>query len=277
MARLYYGSINRDGVRIQYYRTGGEKPPLILLHGLMENALGWNRMPLALEAEYDVVMVDARGHGLSGLDQRGAGLEVQVDDLAALIAQLQLHQPVLIGHSMGAVLSALAAARMPKIVRGVVLIDPPWRDEAEISPAASKERYSPAVREVFERTKRTSLEELIARGKAEYPGWDDSEFMQWAKAKQQFVVESLDTIMIRAFPWYEVMPLVKCPGLFITGDPALSAVITPSLALKIGKVWRSGKIFNIPNAGHNIQRDQFDLVMALITQFLHSVKRWKPK
>jgi pimeloyl-ACP methyl ester carboxylesterase len=267
----------RAGVRVQYYRTGGEKLPLILLQGLMENALGWGRIPLALEAEYDVVMLDARGHGFSGLDERGAGLDVQVEDLTALMDTLQLHQPVLIGHSMGAVVAALTAARMPKIIRGVVLIDPPWRDEAEISPEAGRERYGPAAREVFERTKHTSLEDLIARGRDEHPGWDESEFPQWAKAKQQFAVESLDTIVIRAFPWYEVMPRVKCPGLLITGNPDLSAVITPSLAQKIGKLWSKGKLLYVPGAGHNIQRDQYDLVMKVIIQFLHSLKRWRVK
>jgi len=117
-----------------------KKPPVIMLHGLTDNGLCWNRIPVLLEVEFDVVLMDARGHGLSGLDARGASLDVQADDVSALMDQLELLQPVLIGHSMGAVVAALIAARMPKAVRGVVLIDPPWRDEAEIE-GNGKERY----------------------------------------------------------------------------------------------------------------------------------------
>jgi len=274
LAQLYFGSIDRSGVRIQYYRTGGEKPPVILLHGLTDNALSWNRIPLALEAAYDVVMVDARGHGLSGLDERGAGLDVQSDDLAAIIETLQLIKPVLIGHSMGGALAALTAARMPKVIRAALLIDPPWRDADEIPAEKSKDTYNEAVRDRFWLTKQTGLEQLMANGKAEFPLWDESEFPQWAKAKQQFDLDVLNTLKIRAFPWYEIAPRLQCPGLLITGDPALGAVITPSLAQKFGKLWRKGKIIFVPGAVHNILRDQYDLVMPLLQNFLRSLGRW---
>lgn len=276
MAQLFYGSIQREGVHIQYYRTGGEKPPIIMLHGLTDNALCWNRMPVLLEVEYDIVLVDARGHGLSGLDARGAALDVQADDIAALIEQLELFQPVLIGHSMGAAEAALVAARLPKMVRGAVLIDPPWRDEAEIG-LKVKERYSESVRAGFRQNKETDLETLMAKGRVENPGWDESEFMQWAKAKQQFKLDALDSISIRDFPWYEVMPQVECPGLLITGDPHLGAIITPELAKKINRVWKKGKVVYIPGAGHSIHRDRFGVVMNTVTEFLHRLGKWKPK
>jgi len=276
MAQLFYGSIQREGVRIQYYRTGGEKPPIIMLHGLSDNGLSWNRIPLLLEVEFDVVMVDARGHGISGLDVRGAGLGVQADDITALIEQLNLVHPILIGHSMGGALAALLAARLPKVVRGVVLIDPPWRDEAEIG-GNGKERYAESAREVFQKHKETDLETLIARCRADNPHWDESEFMQWAKAKQQFNPDALNTLVIREYPWHEITQRINCPGLLITGDPALGAVITPLLAEKIKKSWRKGRVLNVAGAGHSIHRDQFMPVMRALNDFLHSLGRWNPK
>ncbi|MBA4400033.1 MAG: hypothetical protein C0396_09245 [Anaerolinea sp.] len=277
MPQLFYGSIMREGVRIQYYRTGGEKPPLILLHGLSDNALSWNRLPMLLEVEYDVVMVDARGHGLSGLDELGAGLDVQADDVAALIEQLNLVKPVLIGHSMGAALAGLVAARLPKVIRGVIMIDPPWRDEAEIIPSNGKERLDEATRAGFWKAKETDLQTLMARAKVENPGWDESEFMQLAKARQQFNPEALNSVMIRAFPWKEIAPRLACPGLLITGDPEYGAIITPMLAGKIERLWRKGKVIHVPRAGHNIHRDQFAFVMQAVSTFLRSLGKWSPK
>ena len=277
MPQLFYGSIMREGVRIQYYRTGGEKPPLILLHGLSDNALSWNRLPMLLEVEYDVVMVDARGHGLSGLDELGAGLDVQADDVAALIEQLNLVKPVLIGHSMGAALTGLVAARLPKVIRGVIMIDPPWRDEAEIIPSNGKERLDEATRAGFWKAKETDLQTLMARAKVENPGWDESEFIQWAKARQQFNPEARNSVMIRAFPWKEIASRLACPGLLITGDPEYGAIITPALADKIEHLWRKGKVIHVPRAGHNIHRDQFAFVMQAVSTFLPSLGRWSPK
>lgn len=277
MAQLFYGSIMREGVRIQYYRTGGEKPPVVMLHGLADNALSWNRIPLLLEVEYDVVLVDARGHGMSGLDAHGAGLDVQADDVTSLIDQLHLVKPVLIGHSMGAALAALLAARLPKVIRGTVLIDPPWRDEAELVPSNGKERYDETFRDGVRKIKETNLEVLMAKGRAENPGWDDSEFSQWAKAKQQFNLDTLNTVMIRAFPWYEIAPRLTCPGLLITGDLEYGAVITPNLGEKIVRLWRKGKLVHVPRAGHSIHRDQFLFVMQAISSFLNGLGKWSPK
>lgn len=277
MAQLFYGSIMREGVRIQYYRTGGEKPPVVMLHGLADNALSWNRIPLLLEVEYDVVLVDARGHGMSGLDAHGAGLDVQADDVTSLIEQLHLVKPVLIGHSMGAALAALLAARLPKVIRGTVLIDPPWRDEAELVPSNGKERYDETFRDGVRKIKETNLEVLMAKGRAENPGWDDSEFSQWAKAKQQFNLDTLNTVMIRAFPWHEIAPRLTCPGLLITGDPEHGAVITPNLGEKIVRLWRKGKLVHVPRAGHSIHRDQFLFVMQAISSFLNGLGKWSPK
>jgi N-formylmaleamate deformylase len=50
---------------IHYLRTGGSKPPLILLHGLTGNGACWNPVARFLESNFDVLMPDARGHGKS--------------------------------------------------------------------------------------------------------------------------------------------------------------------------------------------------------------------
>ena len=59
------GNIFANGIHHHYYRTGGENPPLLLLHGFNENGLTWLRTARELERDYDVIMLDARGHGRS--------------------------------------------------------------------------------------------------------------------------------------------------------------------------------------------------------------------
>ena len=120
-----------SAVGIHYTRTGGDRPPLILAHGFTDNGMCWTRTALALEETYDIVMPDARGHGLTPLPDRGQEAESLADDLAALIEELGMGRPALVGHSMGAATAIALAATHPDRAGAVALVDPPWELEPE--------------------------------------------------------------------------------------------------------------------------------------------------
>jgi pimeloyl-ACP methyl ester carboxylesterase len=111
-------------INTHYTRTGGNKPPLILLHGLMANGVCWTGLAHALEEEYDVIMPDARGHGKSSVPDYGYRYEDHANDVAGLIKALRLPPPVLLGHSMGEMIAALVASRKPNLLRSLILADP---------------------------------------------------------------------------------------------------------------------------------------------------------
>ena len=73
--------VTANGIRLHYERTGGfsaraKKPPIILLHGITDSGACWPRLQAALAPDYDLIMPDARLHGLSdaaaGEQQRGS-------------------------------------------------------------------------------------------------------------------------------------------------------------------------------------------------------------
>ena len=113
-----------NNINIHYTRTGGNKPPLILLHGLMTNGLCWTSLARALEQDYDVIMPDARGHGQSSVPDHGYRYEDHANDVAGLINALKLPPPMLLGHSMGGMTAAVVASRKPNLLRSVILADP---------------------------------------------------------------------------------------------------------------------------------------------------------
>lgn len=61
------GTCQTNQINMHYTRTGGNKPPLILLHGLMSSGVCWTPVAQVLEEEYDVIMPGARGHGKSSM------------------------------------------------------------------------------------------------------------------------------------------------------------------------------------------------------------------
>src|SRR5215469_16871937 len=94
--------VEANGLHHHYYRTGGEKPQLVLLHGFQESAICWLAVAKVLEQDYDLILIDARGHGLS--DRAGPAFtpHLLTEDAAGVIGALKLDQPHLLGFSMGA-------------------------------------------------------------------------------------------------------------------------------------------------------------------------------
>ena len=102
-------------------------PPVLCLHGLLDQGLIWEPVAQALAAAgYRVIAPDLRGHGRS--DHGGAGgsytpLEF-IGDAVALVDQL-LDQPFrLVGHSLGTVVASGVASLREERVNGLVLIEP---------------------------------------------------------------------------------------------------------------------------------------------------------
>ena len=84
------GYIKTDRIQLHYHRTGGDKPIIVLAHGLTDSGLCWTRLARALEADYDLIMVDARGHGLSAVPKTGYSTDDHAADLADLVQALDL-------------------------------------------------------------------------------------------------------------------------------------------------------------------------------------------
>ncbi|MGY1652379.1 alpha/beta fold hydrolase [Geodermatophilus sp. SYSU D01119] len=94
----------------------------MLVHGTSAHTGWWHGIVPALAGRHDVVALDLSGHGDSGRRARYsmAGWSAEV---LAVVAALRLDRPVLVGHSVGGLVAAGAAARAPEAVSGLVLLD----------------------------------------------------------------------------------------------------------------------------------------------------------
>ena len=127
------------------------------------------------------------------------------------------------------------------------------------------------MRERFIGLKGKTREELLDGQRAEHPTWTDAELEPWADAKQQFspiVLTVLDQDNAASVAWQAIMPRITCPALLITADPELGAIVTPQSAAILEALVPHLEIAHIPDAGHNIRRDQFDHFMDVVRSFL---------
>jgi pimeloyl-ACP methyl ester carboxylesterase len=114
----------RDGVRLAC-RDWGEpgQQPIVLLHGLAGHAGEWDVPARRLSDSYRVVAVDQRGHGASERHPRDVSRAAYVADVIAVVDQLALQRPVLVGQSLGGHTAMLTAAAHPGLVRALVLVE----------------------------------------------------------------------------------------------------------------------------------------------------------
>jgi pimeloyl-ACP methyl ester carboxylesterase len=100
---------------------------IVFLHANGFNALTYRAILEPLGAEFRVIALDQRGHGLTALptatEGRGDWLDLR-DDLVAVLSSLGVRDAVLSGHSMGGTVSILTAAAWPDFARALVLFDP---------------------------------------------------------------------------------------------------------------------------------------------------------
>ena len=104
-------------------REAGQGTPIILLHGITANAAVWDPVLALLQDSFRVVSVDQRGHGHSDKPAAGYGGDAYAQDVLDLIDALGGAPAIVVGHSLGARNSVLAAVAQPDRVAGVVAVD----------------------------------------------------------------------------------------------------------------------------------------------------------
>ncbi|KJC56559.1 hypothetical protein UP10_34150 [Bradyrhizobium sp. LTSPM299] len=103
--------------------SGGDRPALLLVHGIMMSHEVWQHQVAAFAGDYRVVCVDLRGFGQSSAHTPDISFEDHAADLAQLIAQLGLKNVTLVGWSMGGAIAQLFAATYPQTLARLVLVD----------------------------------------------------------------------------------------------------------------------------------------------------------
>jgi pimeloyl-ACP methyl ester carboxylesterase len=118
--------LGADGVRLAVRTVAGPEagaPTVVLHHGLASSQHIWDLMLPALSRIFRVVTFDARGHGRSAKPSAGYGFDHTVADAMAVLRATRARRPLLVGHSWGAMVALELAARHPRALGGVVLVD----------------------------------------------------------------------------------------------------------------------------------------------------------
>jgi N-formylmaleamate deformylase len=268
LAHWSQGNVTVNGVDLHYYRTGTEgAPPLVLAHGFSDDGQCWFRLATDLEAGYDIVMPDARGHGLSARVQPGESVDLAAD-LAGVIRALDLSRPVVGGHSMGATVAAELGARHPDLVRALSLEDPAWHSAPPPAPEPSQSRRSNDLGHWARSLATLSVEQIIDQNRPLHPTWPEPVLRAWCEAKTRLDQGFLSAWRPGAMPWQQVVQAISCPTLLITADPGKGGIVTQELAEEACAMNGNIHVAHIPGVGHHIRFEDYDPYRTAVIAFL---------
>jgi pimeloyl-ACP methyl ester carboxylesterase len=259
------GAATQDGVRIAYRMWGGTTGRgIVLLHGGGAHSRWWDHIAPLLAADRRVIAMDLSGHGDSGRRERYS-FEAWAREVPAVAAAAGLTgPPIVIGHSMGGIVTLRVAAMFGSQIEGAVVIDSPLRDRTPEEQAARHERVFRQLR-VY-----PTREAILARFR---PVPDQPVI--------GYIAEHVAAMSIRqgdggwTWKWDPAVfssdetpsePLTKLDcraALFRAEHGILSAEMSDRIYDRLGRV---APVIEIPVAGHHIMLDQpIALVAALRT------------
>lgn len=206
--------VRPDGTRIAY-DVMGAGPPVVFLHGLTSSRASWDPVTARLADGFTCVRVDLRGHGGSSAGPDLSTLAM-VGDVHAVVQELGLGTPAVVGHSLGSTLAGVyAAAHAP---RAVVCVDGSLRfgDFARLVQPHAERLHGERPLEVL-------LEIDHALGLAPYTGVAEMErrILAFAPAVLLGIWERLLTVPPDELTALAeaILPQVACPLLSLHGAP----------------------------------------------------------
>jgi pimeloyl-ACP methyl ester carboxylesterase len=269
---------------------------IVMVHGVTDNGLTWTTLTWDLQKDYDIYMLDTRGHGLSDPFNDSNDGDTLAKDVVGFIEAMKFEKPILIGHSMGAATVMRIGAQYPTLARAIVMLDPglpraPGAAAAGAARPAGPPRAAtppaaaaaPAARRPGSFSMFGGPELLVTQNNDPYETfvetcgrqnrlWDPVDCQYWALSKKQY------------HGAYTPAQQQAMSGIMQGGD-ALSRITVPALILKAdttpegreanlaaaAAAMKTGKLIHVDGAAHNLHHDKRAKTVELITAFLKGV------
>lgn len=273
------------GLTLAGARTASDRPDLLFLHGVTRRWQTFLPLIPPLAARWAVHLADHRGHG--GSDRAADGYRVTdyVGDAVELV-RTRLDRPfALYGHSLGAMVALAVAAELPRLIRAVVLEDPPFETMGRRIGDSSWPSFFDGLRP-FAGDRRPAAE--VARDLAEVrvaaPGAapvrlgdvrDATALRFTAACVKRLDPRALDPIVERR--WLDgydvdrVAACVRCPVLLLQADTAAGGMLTEDDARRVQDAVMDVVRVRFPSAGHVLHWQRADEVLRHTTAFLESL------
>ncbi|MBN2612436.1 MAG: alpha/beta hydrolase [Bacteroidales bacterium] len=286
-----------NGVRIHYYHAvpAPGKPVIVMVHGVTDIGLCWTTLTWKLQNDYDIYMLDARGHGLSDPFTSSDDGETLVKDVVGFVKAMNFEKPILIGHSMGAATVMRVGAEYPELARIIIMFDPflasfnpegrvhtsrtpPGTPKKEAKDTTQSEKSSQKLSvnmfgdpETLVAQNNYSFEDLVELGRRQNPKWDIVDIKYWALSKKQYhgaYTQEAWQAMSGTMKTEDALARITVPSLILKADASPEGRKANEVAVKNLPLV---KLVHVDGAAHNLHHDELEFTVKALNDFLSSV------
>lgn len=258
-----------NGIDLAFLERPGGDVPLVLLHGITDNALTWAPLLDRIDPRCRLLAPDFRGHGESAKPDAVYTAEAYAEDVRHLIDEVAGQPALVLGHSLGGVVAVQVGVTAPESVRALFLEDPPLYFVNDLN-----ETYQ-ALFQGMVMMARTLQDgsrsaddwfEVMANAPDPYSGKPGIETMGAEKIRLRLDSigmmrpQALEDGLAGSLEWDtdQVLRGLSCPVTLVSGEPALGAVMTPEEAARVAGIAPRVRAIQLQGVGHLIHDQQPD-------------------
>jgi non-heme chloroperoxidase len=272
---------SHDGGHIHTVDSGAANPDdtcIVLSHGVTIDSRVWVKQFESLPARgLRVVAFDTRGHGESRCGDTGHSIENLAWDVRTVLDELDLHNVILVGHSMGGVAAQAFAVQFPEIARarvqGLVLLSSLAKTQVSATRRlrCAAERVSDRL-ELARVMANPDLGLMLAR-----LGFGRDPVASHVELARQMLLECpTDTgrEAVRALLGMDLtpdLPRIELPTLVIGGTADL--LTPPAEARRMARLIPGARLVLLERAGHMIMLERADALDELLLDFARELGR----
>jgi len=265
----------------QHVVTGGDGPPLLLVHGWPQTWYAWRLVMPALARDFTVVAPDQRGCGLSGKPEDGYDTGTLAGDLAALMDTLGHRRFAVAGHDTGMWIGYALAADHPGRVARLTVAETPLPGVSPSPPLFASAHLNNALWH-FAFNRLAAVNDQLVTGREEvYFGWQFA--TKAARPLPEYAVRHyVDTLaaspdaLHASFAIYRALDAtiaqnrqrktqrLALPVLGIGGAHSLKEQVADTMKLAADDV----QTLVIPGCGHHPAEETPEETLAALTAFL---------
>jgi len=259
------------GLELHYLDWGtAGLPSLVCLHGITQTAHSWDEIGPALAPRYHVLALDQRGHGDSAwapdADYR---IETQSRDVEAFVGAVTRPPAILLALSMGGLNAMTLAARVPALVRALVVVDIAPQVERKgveqirsfVAATEELDSFDAFVERAHAFNPRRSLDNIhdrLRHNLRQLPNGRWTWKYDPALRNPARVGGDLGSLWDR-------VAAIRCPVLIVRGGE--SDILAPETAARLAGLVHA-EVRTVPGAGHSVMGDNPTGFLAAVEPFL---------
>lgn len=257
-----------DGVRLAYEELG-DGEPLLFIHGLAYDRLGWGPLPRVLADEFHVVLFDNRGVGDSDVPEGPYSMEQLAADAVAVLDDAGIESTHIFGVSLGGFIAQEIALTYPTRVGRLVLCSTsPGGPNAFPMPKRGIDAFTrfPSL------DREAGLRLMVENSLGDHAIRERPELVDEVYAYRLERAPSVDAWQAqfaasRAHDAYERIPAIAAPTLVIhaLADTVIDARNGDLLAERIV----GARIERLPDRGHLVMWEEGEQLAPIVRDFLH--------